>query len=146
LISLDTLRSELKRAGAESVEAIGKIVEEKLQAFHQAVMIQLKTELRRATQKTRRDFIDPRKKFIAEIIKSRKPYPRMSLSDILTEADKRQHLFPTIAHYRPVPTWKVAFWTAMKGKNKAQKYISKIRADPRYLPLDYLTTRGRERL
>jgi hypothetical protein len=83
--------------------------------------------------------------FIAEIIKSRKPYPKMSFNDILTEANRRQHLDPKIAHRRPLSDWKVNLWTDLKGNKTAQTWISKIRAVPRYLPYDYLSELGKKR-
>jgi hypothetical protein len=140
------VRTELNRADAESSEVFGRILEEKLLPFRKSID-DLTTELRRATRRRRRDSdsIDPRKKFIAEIIQSRGPYPKMSVSEILAEANRRQHLFPKKPNYRPVPDWKVGLWTDMKQDNRAAVWIAKIRADPRYLPSEYLTQLGRER-
>src|ERR1700686_4630163 len=100
-----------------SIAAFERFVDEKLQAFKQATVAEYATGLRRATQRTRGDPLDPRKKFIAEIIKSHEPYPKISVSEIFREADSLQDKFPKKACYRPPPAWGVRFWSDMKGDN-----------------------------
>jgi hypothetical protein len=113
----------MPRVSFESHDAVRRIVRAELQPLHQAI-IELKTALRPATQRTRADSLHPRKEFIAGIIMSRPPYPKMSVSAILSEADTLQHRFPKKAHYRPPPAWKVRFWADMKGDNRAQAWIA----------------------
>ena len=125
-------------------EATRTILDEKLEPLHLEIL-QLKTELRRETRRPRADSIDPRKMFIAEIIKDPKPYRKMNVLEILREADKRQHRSPENPYFRPVPAWKVHFWSDMKRDNRVQSYIGKIRADPRYLPYEYLSELGKKR-
>jgi len=129
-----------------SVPVDERLLDEKLQALKQAIVVEVAAELRRATQPMSGASLDPRKCFVAGIIGSRPPSPKMSGSEILSEADRYQNQFPKKAHYRPPPAWKVRCWADMKGDNKAQAWIAKIRADPRYLRPDYLTRRGKERL
>jgi hypothetical protein len=109
-------------------------------------ILEIKAELRRASGRTRGDSIDPRKKFIAEIIiKSRKPFRKMTVLEILREADRLQELRPKDEHCQPVPDWNVRLWSDMKGDNRARSYIAKIRANPKYLPFEYLSELGKER-
>jgi len=129
---------------APSVAALKRILEAELHPIHQA-LIELSAELRPATQRTNTDSLDPRKMFIAGIIASRPPFPKMSVPEIFREANRLQDLDPNIAHRRPVPDWEVDVWTEMKGSKRAQTWIAKIRADPRYLPYEYLTPKGKER-
>jgi hypothetical protein len=129
-----------------SIAAFERFVDEKLQAFKQAIVAEYATGLRRATQRTRSDPLNPRKEFIAGIIKSQDPYPKISVSEIFRDADSRQNKSPTKACYRPPPAWGVRLWSDMKGDNRAQAWVAKIRADPRYLPSEYLTRRGKEQL
>ena len=143
--SSDLLRAELQRAGEVSVEALGKILDEKLQPLQKAI-IELTAELQCLTRTTRSDNIDLRKQFIADkVIKSRPPHPNMSLSEILSNAAKLQHQNPKNSHYTPPPEWKVRSWSDMKDKEIAGPWISKIRAEPKYLPFEYLTKLGKER-
>ena len=143
--SSDLLRAELQRAGEVSVEALGKILDEKLQPLQKAI-IELTAELQCLTRTTRSDNIDLRKQFIADkVIKSRPPQPNMSLSEILSNAAKLQHQNPKNSHYTPPPEWKVRSWSDMKDKEIAGPWISKIRAEPKYLPFEYLTKLGKER-
>jgi hypothetical protein len=138
-------RNRLRKTDAASVAAFERILERKLEPIHQE-MLGLRTELRSAPRRTRRDSLDPRKKFVAEIIKSRKPHPKMTVLEILREADRRQELRIEEEHRRPVPDWRVRLWSDMKGDSRAQSYISKIRADPRYLlPFEYLSELGKKR-
>ena len=92
----------------------------------------------------REDSLDRRKSFIAGIIKVRPPVPKMSTVEILREADKLQERHPNDEYLRPVPDWGVRLWSEMKGDNRAQAYIAKIRADPRYLPFRYLSKLGKK--
>lgn len=143
--SIDLIRAELQRAGEVSVEAFGKILEEKLQPLQKAI-IELTAELRWLTRITSSDNIDPRKKFIAEkVIQSRPPHPKMSLSEILSIAAKLQDQNPKNPHYTPPPEWKVRSWSDMEDKEIAGPWVSKIRAEPKYLPFDYLTELGKKR-
>jgi hypothetical protein len=138
--SSETHRIEPVPAGAVSDEVLKQILDEKLRPLHQEIL-----ELSRGTGGAMPDSLDPRKEFVAEIVKSRPPFPKMSVPVIFSEADKRQNQFPKKAHFRPPPAWKVRFWSDMKSKNKAQAWIAKVRGDPRYLPFDYLTKRGKAR-
>jgi hypothetical protein len=102
--------NRLSRPVAVSAAAFERILEEKLQPIHQAIL-ELTAELRRATRRPRRDSIDPRKVNIARVIKSRKPYPKMSVPEILREMDRLQERFPKDESYKPVPAWNVRFWS-----------------------------------
>lgn len=143
LISLDTLRSELKRAGAESVEAVGKIVEEKLQSFKQAMLVEIATELRLPTRRTRFHPLDRRKMNVAGVIKGRPAYPKMTVAEIFREMDSLQDRYPGQKSYEP--PWRVRLWSDMKDDNRARSYIAKIRAEPKYLPFDHLSEKGKQR-
>ena len=87
--------------------------------------------------------LDPRKEFLAKIIRSFPPKPKLSLEKIFREADLRQHENPLITHMRPHPAWKARFWAEMNKSAKARAYVAKIRADRRYLPFEYLSPKGR---
>jgi hypothetical protein len=135
------------------VEAVGKIVQEKLQPLHHEIrqlqrlqkeVLQHETELLRGTRKTRRNSLDARKVNIAAVIKS-PAYPKITAAGILRKMDQAQERYPGLESYKPPPEWGVRRWSEMIGKNKAQKYISAIRADPRYLPSEYLTPLGKKR-
>jgi hypothetical protein len=123
--------------------AVGRIFDEKLPPLIQKIH---ELEIQLATRRTLPLPLDPRKEFIAGIIKAHKPHPKISVSEIFREADSLQNQFPNKACYRPPPAWGVSFWFDMKGDNRAQAWVAKIRADPRYLPPEYLTRRGKERL
>ena len=136
------------------IDAVGKVVIEKLQPLLEGMrqqeplrqaILELTSELRRATGTTSGDSIDSRKMFIAGIIKSRPPIPKMSDVEILREADRLQELRLEKKHRRPVPDWGVRLWSDMKDDNRAQSYIAKIRAEPRYLPFEYLSKLGKKR-
>jgi hypothetical protein len=123
-------------------EAVERAFDAKLPPLIQEIHeLKLQLSMRRIRPRP----LDPRKKFIAEIISKRPPIPKMSVVEILHEADDRQERLPREEHRKPVPEWGVRSWSDMKGKNKAQKYISDIRSDPRYLPFEYLTPCGKKR-
>jgi hypothetical protein len=120
------------------LEAFREILDEKLRPLQEIL------ELSRETGGASPD-LDPRKEFVAGIIESRPPLPKMTVSVIFSEADNSQNQFPKTAHFRPPPVWKVRFWSDMEGDNRAEAWIAKIRGDPRYLPFESLTPRGKKR-
>jgi hypothetical protein len=117
-------------------------IRKELQQIQEGI-VDIKAELLHATQETQRDPKDPRKDFIAGIIMSGPPLTKMTAEEIFCEADRLQQLNPKIPYYKPVPEWKVDKWVDMAKANKAQKLVSLIRADPRYLPYKYLTKKGK---
>jgi len=133
----------MRRTVKEVIQG-GKEQLEKAQPIYQAIL-ELTSELRRVAQRPRHASIDLRRVNVARVIKSRKPYPKMSVPEILREIDRLQERFPGDESYEPVPTWHVRFWADMKRDNRARSYIAKIRADPRYLPYEYLSELGKKR-
>jgi hypothetical protein len=118
-------------------------IRKELQQIQEGI-VDIKAELLHATRETQRDPMDPRKDFIAGIIIMFGPrLPKKAVEKIFREADRLQKLYPQIPYYKPVPEWEVDMWIDMAKVERAQTWVSKIRADPRYLPYEYLTKKGK---
>lgn len=103
--------------------------------------------LRHATRDAGSDSIDPRQKFIAGVIQSRPSRPKMTLPQILGEAEALRKKDQAKSFKKPYPNWRVSAWTDVLNDRRlhkcVQSWVSKIRGKPQYLRAEYLSDKGK---
>jgi hypothetical protein len=124
------------------LERLRLMVRAELQPIR-AGIFQLSSIFRQTILKQAEQSLDPRKQFIAEIIMSR---PHMPVTQIFKEADRLSDQNPKKAHMQPPRAWKARSWSDMARIQRAQTWVSKIRANPHYVREEYLTASGKSRL